>query len=172
MFEAQTEKQREMLNNPLISPKTQKMKAKKQAQKEAMEKEKQATTSKEQWLPVEGNFPLLVYETQKKMDDFDAPDMTFGDEERSLIESYGFTQPFKNKTYYSPSRGYDVITEDQFKLPASEHFKRMRSLADDLLFGRGFSSKGETKAIFFEMVNKFERNEGGILQQPIVNQCT
>ena len=50
------------------------------------------------------------------MDDFDAPDMTFGDESRKTIESYGYAQPFRNKMRYSPSMGYDVVSEDQFNL--------------------------------------------------------
>ena len=121
----------------------------------------------EQWKPVEGEFPLLVFETKNKMDDFDAPDMTYGNESRSVIESYGLMQPFKNKMRYSPSMGYDVVSEDQFNLPASEHFKRMRSLGNifsSQLIGQvmGF----ETSHVFAEMVDKFQRNEGGYFESP------
>ncbi|WP_236800102.1 DUF3289 family protein [Aliivibrio fischeri] len=130
-----------------------------------------AQNAQEEWKAVQGNFPLLVFETKKKMDDFDAPDMTYGDESRSTIESYGLMQPFKNEMRYSPSMGYDVVSEDQFVLPASEHFKRMRSLGNDVVLWRGFSTKGETKGVFFEMVDKFERNEGGYYSNQLLTNA-
>ncbi|WP_235693362.1 DUF3289 family protein [Aliivibrio fischeri] len=117
------------------------------------------------WKPVQGDFPLLVFKSQKKMDDFDAPDMIYGKESREVIESYGFMLPFKNEMRYSPSMGYDIVTEDQFKLPASEHFKRMRSLGkyfSSSVIGRIMGFK--TSHVFTEMVDKFERNEGGYFE--------
>ncbi len=124
------------------------------------------------WKPVQGDFPLLVFETKKKMDDFDAPDMTCGDETKEQIESYGFMKPFKNEMRYSPSRGYDVVSEDQFALPASEHFKRMRSLGNvfsSQLIGQVMGFK--TSDIFTEMVNKFESNEGGAYDHPMLTNA-
>ncbi|WP_318466783.1 PAAR domain-containing protein [Photobacterium leiognathi] len=117
------------------------------------------------WKSVKAQFPLLVFRTKNEMDDFDAPDMTYGNESRDAIESYGLMQPFKNKMRYSPSMGYDVVSEDQFNLPASEHFKRMRSLGNifsSQLIGQvmGF----ETSHVFAEMVDKFQRNEGGYFE--------
>ncbi|WP_063660776.1 DUF3289 family protein [Aliivibrio fischeri] len=123
------------------------------------------------WKPVQGDFPLLVFETKNKMDDFDAPDMTYGDETKEKIESYGFMKPFKQSEYYSHREGYTRYSEDQFALPASEHFKRMRSLANDILFGRGFSTKGKTSHIFSEMVNRFERNEGEYYSNPLLTDA-
>ncbi|CAM3611540.1 DUF3289 family protein [Vibrio aquimaris] len=120
----------------------------------------------EEWKPVEGNFPLLVYQTQNKMDDFDAPDMTFGDETKEEIEQYGLMTPFEDDSINLPFTDIAVFGEDQFTLPVSEHFERMRSLANDVALGIGFSTKGETKDIFFEMVDKFERNEGGYYSNP------
>ncbi|WP_245798193.1 DUF3289 family protein [Vibrio ostreicida] len=155
LFEMQTEEQKKMMNNPLISPKTQKVEEKKQ----------------EQWLPVEGNFPLLVFETKKKMDDFDAPDMTFGDETREDIEKYGLMTPFEDNSVNLPFTDITVYGEDQFSLPPSEHFKRMRSLANDIALSRGFSTEGETKDIFSEMVDKFERNEGGYYSSPLLSKA-
>ncbi|KJY87790.1 hypothetical protein TW84_16045 [Vibrio neptunius] len=139
----------------------------------------------EQWQPVAGDFSLLVFETKNKMDTFChhkgssdcndeaicPKDMRYGDESRDVIESYGLMQPFKNKMRYSPSMGYDVVSEDQFALPASEHFKRMRSLANDAVLGVGFSTEGETQGIFFEMVDKFERNEGGYYSNPLLSKA-
>ena len=119
------------------------------------------------WKSVKAQFPLLVFRTKNEMDDFDAPDMTYGNESRDVIESYGLMQPFKNKMRYSPSMGYDVVSEDQFNLPASEHFKRLRSLGDNIYgSGLGFSTKGNTKNVFFEMVDKFKRDEGGYFESP------
>ncbi|ACH64757.1 conserved hypothetical protein (plasmid) [Aliivibrio fischeri MJ11] len=123
------------------------------------------------WKLVQGDFPLLVFETKNKMDDFDAPDMTYGDETKEKIESYGFMKPFKQSEYYSHREGYTRYSEDQFALPASEHFKRMRSLANDILFGRGFSTKGKTSHIFSEMVNRFERNEGEHYSHPLLTDA-
>ncbi|EMN7431518.1 PAAR domain-containing protein [Vibrio parahaemolyticus] len=126
------------------------------------DKEDERTSDSEEWKPVQGNFPILVYETQKKMDDFDAPDMVHGDEDKEVIENYGFMKPFKQSEYYSHREGYTLKNEDQFSLPASEHFRRMRALGNDINgSGIGFSTEGSTKDVFFEMVDKFERNEGG-----------
>ncbi|MGF1873628.1 DUF3289 family protein [Photobacterium indicum] len=108
------------------------------------------------WRPIKAKYPLLVFETQHQMNDTSVPDMIHGDESRQKIESYGFMLPFKNKMRYSPSQGQDVLAEDQFTLPASEHFKRMRDLGD----GLGFSMLGDTSNVFSKMVDKFERNEG------------
>ncbi|MER2497777.1 DUF3289 family protein, partial [Vibrio neptunius] len=129
----------------------------------------------EQWQSVAGDFPLLVFETKNKMDDFDAPDMNSGDEDRFKIESYGFMQPFKD-SYAAPQAGYPAsnytVLEDQFSLPASEHFERMRSL------GKAFSNVTvgsilgfETSSVFSEMVDKFERNEGGYYSNPLLSRA-
>ncbi|GLT19922.1 hypothetical protein GCM10007938_37050 [Vibrio zhanjiangensis] len=131
----------------------------------------------EEWKPVGGNFPLLVYQTQNKMDDFDAPDMTFGDEDRFKIESYGLMQPFSQSVNYDPDNiasdgSHTSLSEDQFSLPASEHFERMRSL------GKVFSNVTvgsilgfETSSVFSEMVDKFERNEGGYYNNPLLDKA-
>lgn len=127
---------------------------------------------KDDWKLVQCNFPLLVFETQNQMDAFDVADMTYGDESREKIESYGFIKPFKNEMRYSPSRGYDVVSEDQFSLPASEHFKRMRSLGSNVAYtGKGFSTEGATKGVFYEMVDKFEKNEGGTYSNPLLTNA-
>ncbi|QUJ69101.1 DUF3289 family protein [Photobacterium sp. GJ3] len=134
-------------------------------------------TTTEDWKPVKGSFPLLVFETRKKMDDFDAPDMSFGDEERFKIESYGFMQPFAQSVNYDPDHiasdgTHSSLSEDQFSLPACEHFERMRNL------GTVFSNQTlgdvlgfETSSIFSEMVDKFERNEGGYYSNPSLNKA-
>ncbi|EJE8676111.1 PAAR domain-containing protein [Vibrio parahaemolyticus] len=136
------------------------------------DKEDERTSDSEEWKPVQGNFPILVYETQKKMDNFDAPDMVHRDENKEVIENYGFMKPFKQSEYYSHREGYTLKNEDQFSLPASEHFKRMRSLGTffsnptigDLM---GF----KTSSIFSEMVDKFERNEGGYYSNQLLTDA-
>lgn len=126
----------------------------------------------EKWKPVEGNFPLLVFETQNKMDDFDASDMTFGDESKETIEQYGLMKPFKQSEYYSHREGYTLYGEDQFSLPPSEHFKRMRSLGDLFSNSKIGSLMGfETSSIFSDMVDKFERNEGGYYSNPLLTNA-
>ncbi|MGR5283512.1 PAAR domain-containing protein [Photobacterium damselae] len=125
------------------------------------------TESDDDWKPVKAQFPLLVFKTKNKMDDFNAPDMTYGDESKETIEQYGFLKPFKQSEYYSHREGYTRYGEDQFYLPASEHFKRLRSLGDNIYgSGIGFSTKGNTKNVFFEMVDKFKRDEGGYFESP------
>lgn len=136
---------------------------------------KQVAVVLEEWKPVEGKFPLLVFETKNKMDDFTAPDMLFGDESKETIIEYGLFNPFKD-TYSQPNAGYPLsaytVSEDQFKLPAAEHFKRMRGL------GKFFSSSligklmdFETSHVFSEMVDKFERNEGGYYSNPMLTKA-
>lgn len=120
------------------------------------------------WKPVSG-VPCLVYETKRRFNDTNAPDMTHGDEDRATIEQYGFMRPFTN-SITSDLVG-NVTIEDQFELPASEHFKRMRSLGDDFLFGIGFSSFGKTSGIFSKMVDKFERSDGGIYMHPALDDA-
>lgn len=124
------------------------------------------------WKPVQGNFPLLVFETKNKMDDFDARDMTYGDETKEQIESYGFMKPFKQSEYYSHREGYTRYSEDEFSLPNSDHFKRMRSLGNvfsSQLIGQVMGFK--TSDIFTEMVDKFERNEGDYYSNPTLTNA-
>ncbi|SHI18928.1 Major exported protein [Vibrio aerogenes CECT 7868] len=147
------------------------MQAEKAAEKQA-EKEKQSKQQRKQsdakeeedWKPVPGSYPILIYETQNQMDDFNAPDMIHGDESKETIEGYGFMKPFKQSQYTSHREGYTMYGEDQFSLPAAEHFKRMRSLAN--LFSPQWMNidqriGSQTSGIFSEMVDKFEQNEGG-----------
>ncbi|EGQ7810177.1 DUF3289 family protein [Vibrio parahaemolyticus] len=123
-------------------------------------------TTFDEWKPVSGAFPRLVFETKNKMDTFYnpnfpddcPPDMKHGDQVKDVIEAYGFMQPFKQSEYSSPREGYTLQGENQFTLPASEHFKRMRNLGD--YFSNPMFQTGTSNA-FWEMVDKFERNEGG-----------
>ena len=135
----------------------------------------------EEWKPVAGNFPLLVYETKNKMDDFNAPDMVSGDENKETIEGYGFNKPFKPKVEFVETTGnmafpysdeFSYIEEDQFELPAEEHFERMHNL------GGWFSNYGvgklmgyETNEVFSDMVAKFERNEGGYYSNSLLTDA-
>ncbi|SHO58052.1 type VI secretion system tube protein TssD [Vibrio quintilis] len=147
------------------------MQAEKSAEQQA-EKEKQSEQQRKQsdakeeedWKPVSGSYPILIYETQNQMDDFNAPDMVHGDESKETIEGYGFMKPFKQSQYTSHREGYTMYGEDQFSLPAAEHFKRMRSLAN--MFSPQWMNidqriGSQTSGIFSEMVDKFEQNEGG-----------
>ncbi|HIF9541228.1 TPA: DUF3289 family protein [Photobacterium damselae] len=117
------------------------------------------------------NFPSLVYETENLFDDTNAPDMVHGKEDRFQIAEYGFMKPFESKVHYNAETNTRYYSEDQFSLPASEHFKRMRSLGDNVLFGVGFSSSGKTSEIFSKMVDKFERSEGGIYMHPLLDEA-
>lgn len=117
------------------------------------------------------NYPSLVYDTENQFNDTNAPDMRYGDEDRFKIAEYGFMKPFEAKVHYNAETNTRYYSEDQFSLPASEHFKRMRSLGDNVLFGVGFSSSGKTSGIFSKMVDKFERSEGGIYMHPLLDEA-
>ncbi|HIF9538165.1 TPA: DUF3289 family protein [Photobacterium damselae] len=123
-----------------------------------------------EWLKVK-NFPSLVYETKNRFDDLMAEDMQHGNEDRQTIERYGFMQPFKQWVQYDASSNKKYNGEDEFNLPSHEHFKRMKDLGDNLIFGIGFSSFGRTKEIFFKMLEKFKRNEGGIYMHPALDNA-
>ncbi|CAM3955367.1 Major exported protein [Vibrio aerogenes CECT 7868] len=143
--------------------------AKRQAEKEKQsEQQRRKSDAKEEdWEPISGSYPILVYETQHQMDDFNAPDMSYGDESRETIEGYGFMKPFKQSQYTSYKEGYTMCGEDQFALSAEEHFKRLRDLGE----GIGFSMIGKTKDVFSEMVDKLERNEGGYYQNSLLTNA-
>ncbi|MEI8634728.1 DUF3289 family protein [Vibrio sp. PP-XX7] len=117
------------------------------------------------WQPVVANYPVLVYQTHKRMDDKSSPDMQSCNESKEKIEQYGFLKVFKQKNYYSHKEGYTISNEDQFSLSAEEHFKRMRGLETF------FSRKGKTAHIFNEMVDKFELNQGGNYSSPPLNEA-
>lgn len=117
------------------------------------------------------NYPSLVYDTENQFNDTNAPDMLHGDEDRFKIAEYGFMKPFEAKVHYNAETNTRYYSEDQFSLPASEHFERMRSLGDNALFGVGFSSSGKTSGIFSKMVDKFERSEGGIYMHPLLDEA-
>lgn len=117
-------------------------------------------------MPVQGPFPRLVYQTAKKMDDINAPDMLHGDETKEKIETYGFITPFKKTSYTSQKEGYTIHGEDQFSLPAAEHFKRMRDLQ---LFFSNPVFDYRTSDVFSKMVDKFELNEGGYYMHPLLD---
>ena len=108
-------------------------------------------TTTDGWKVVQGispDKPLLVYQTQKKMNDMNAPDLQYGDESKEKIMGYGFLHPF---------------TEDEFTLSAEEHFRRMKGLGD--YFSNQTIEKyflgTTTTDIFYDMVDKFHRKEGG-----------
>lgn len=119
------------------------------------------------WLPVSGSYSL-IYQTENRMGDTAAPDMLHGNESQEKIESYGFMKPFKQVEYTSPRDGMTQSSEDQFSLPSSEHFKRMRDLANY------FSSSWigtPTSGVFSRMVDKFESNEGGYYASPLLDDA-
>lgn len=147
------------------------MLAENEKQAELRWQQAQQEQTEENWVPVSGSFPRLVFETKNRMDDTNAPDMQHGKQDRKTIESYGLMQPFKQVEYTSPRDGMTQFGEDPFSLPASEHFKRMRSLSDDVLLGLGFSMVGATSGLFSKMVDKFERNEGGYFMSPYLDDA-
>ncbi len=51
---------------------------------------KEERLSNDTWLPVQAEYPVLIYETQRQMNDESTPDMLFGDESKQKIQSYGY----------------------------------------------------------------------------------
>ena len=91
-------------------------------------------------------------------------DLKHGDKNKEEIMKYGWQHPFKDKLNLKFNHaGFinQAEKEDQFTLKAEEHFKRMRNLGDRVVMMVGFSMYGGTSDIFYDMVDKFERKEGG-----------
>ncbi|MBU2713992.1 type VI secretion system tip protein TssI/VgrG [Zooshikella harenae] len=127
------------------------------------------------WKPVPSlmGYPALIFATRRRKFNHDlpkpnrgddgqiVPDLRHGDEDRATIEEYGYGKPFKNtEDLYSMREGHIIKKgEDQFKLPAEQHFDRMRKLGH--IFSNKWILDTPTINIFYEMVDKFQRNEGG-----------
>lgn len=136
--------------------------------------ENQRNAPPQDWQPVKGQFPRLVFKTKKNMGDFNAPDMLHGDETKEQIMQHGLFKPFEpdlvQLTTLDPMFGGVIGINDEFSLPASVHFKRMRGLAK--LFSNEFIANlagFKTAGVYPKMVDKFERNEGLYFSHPLLD---
>lgn len=163
LFSGQDPTKQSMMANPLMSQAEQGLADRQQEVRDRILQAKEERLSNDTWLPVQAEYPVLIYETQRQMNDESAPDMLFGDESKQKIQSYGYNQPFRG--YYSEREGYHMLGEDQFTLSVQEHLSRMRSLAS------AFSWTGVTKDVYDEMVDKFEANQGGHFTSVLLDEA-
>ncbi|MFG0904597.1 PAAR domain-containing protein [Photobacterium damselae] len=116
--------------------------------------------SDKSWEPVYSNYPILVYRTKRKLNDWDADDMKFKDESKEQIIKYGIWNVFNDK--FSPSyQTYPMIESrgkiiDQFNFSIEKHIHYMKQL------GSIFSFYGETKDVYFKLLDRFKSNIGGV----------
>ncbi len=165
MFSSQDATRLLMMNSPLKSQAAQALAQKQQAVRDRILQAKEEQLSRNNWQPIQAEYPVLVYETQRQMDDESAPDMLFGDESKQKIQSYGYKKPFRDRYGRRGTKTYLLPGGNQFSLPVEEHFSRMRSL------GTLFSWLGETDGIYDEMVDKFQTNEGGHYTNPLLDNA-
>ncbi|MEI8631319.1 type VI secretion system tube protein TssD [Vibrio sp. PP-XX7] len=111
----------------------------------------QAEPEDEDWKPVGGNYPILVYETKNKIDDTSADDLQHGDLERKDIIRMGQLYNF-------------AVNPDELAYPASWHFNILKS-------GTWLLSWGKYSPIIKEMIARFESNTGDTYESNLLNEA-
>lgn len=125
------------------------------------------------------HFPCVVYETQKKMDDYQAPDMRYGDlSAHRLMTSYGLNDVSTLVDPYTlrqlPRNGFHVPLYQS--LPKSvtlsreecirRMFNEMRSLSH-----MPFSLYGPYRYVINEMIDHLQNGNGQVFRSPLLNQA-
>lgn len=125
------------------------------------------------------HFPCIVYETQKKMDDYQAPDMRYGDlSAHRLMTHFGLTDV---STFVDP---YTLrqLPRNNFHVPVyqplpkrvtlscgeciREMFNEMRALSH-----MPFSLYGPYRYVINEMIDHLQNGHGQVFRSPILNQA-
>lgn len=125
------------------------------------------------------HFPCVVYETQKKMDDYQAPDMRYGDlSAHRLMTSYGlndvstFVDPYtlqqlpRNNFHvplYQPLPKRVTLSRDEC---IRRMFNEMRSLSH-----MPFSLYGPYRYVINEMIDHLQNGNGQVFRSPLLNQA-
>ena len=125
------------------------------------------------------HFPCVVYETQKKMDDYLAPDMRYGDlSAHRLMTSYGlndvstFVDPYtlqqlpRNNFHvplYQPLPKRVTLSRDEC---IRRMFNEMRSLSH-----MPFSLYGPYRYVINEMIDHLQNGHGQVFRSPLLNQA-
>jgi uncharacterized protein (TIGR03034 family) len=91
----------------------------------------------------------LIFETVRKMNDFTADDMRHGDMTKGKILQQG---------------NYKMFTRFNFDNTVDKHFDNMASMAR-------WTAWGEYSPLIQIMIEKFKKNEGGILRHELLNKA-
>ena len=125
------------------------------------------------------HFPCIVYETEKKMDDYQAPDMRCGDlSAHRLMTHYGLTDVSTLVDPYTlrqlPRNSFHVPLYQS--LPKSvtlsrgecirRMFNEMRSLSH-----MPFSLYGPYRYVINEMIDHLQNGHGQVFRSPLLNQA-
>ncbi|WP_312632708.1 YPO3983 family protein [Pseudescherichia sp.] len=125
------------------------------------------------------HFPCVVYETQKKMDDYQAPDMRYGDlSAHRLMTYYGLTDVSTLVDPYTLQQlpGNSVHVPIYQPLPKRvtlsrgecirRMFYEMRSLSH-----MPFSLYGPYRYVINEMIDHLQNGHGQVFRSPLLNQA-
>lgn len=125
------------------------------------------------------HFPCVVYETQKKMDDYQAPDMRYGDlSAHRLMTYYGLTDVSTLVDPYTLQQlpGNSVHVPIYQPLPKRvtlsrgecirRMFNEMRSLSH-----MPFSLYGPYRYVINEMIDHLQNGHGQVFRSPLLNQA-
>lgn len=125
------------------------------------------------------HFPCVVYETQKKMDDYQAPDMRYGDlSAHRLMTYYGLTDVSTLVDPYTLQQ----LPRNNFHVPLYQPlpkrvtlsrgecirrmFNEMRSLSH-----MPFSLYGPYRYVINEMIDHLQYGHGQVFRSPLLNQA-
>lgn len=108
-------------------------------------------TPVEDWKPVPG-YRGLVYQTKRKMDDYEADDLQHGDFTATQIMKLGALYSF-------------AITSNEMLLPASVHFTNMRATTSIVSF------MGKYSGIIGELIDRFEENSGATYTSELLTEA-
>lgn len=125
------------------------------------------------------HFPCVVYETQKKMDDYQAPDMRYGDlsahrlmtsyglnDVSTLVDPYTLQQLPRNNFHvplYQPLPKRVTLSRDEC---IRRMFNEMRSLSH-----MPFSLYGPYRYVINEMIDHLQNGHGQVFRSPLLNQA-
>lgn len=125
------------------------------------------------------HFPCVVYETQKKMDDYQAPDMRYGDlsahrlmtyyglnDVSTLVDPYTLQQLPRNNFHvplYQPLPKRVMLSREEC---IRRMFNEMRSLSH-----MPFSLYGPYRYVINEMIDHLQYGHGQVFRSPLLNQA-
>ncbi len=125
------------------------------------------------------HFPCVVYETQNKMDDYQAPDMRYGDlnahrlmtyygltDVSTLVDPYTLQQLPGNSVHiplYQPLSKRVMLSREEC---IRRMFNEMRSLSH-----MPFSLYGPYRYVINEMIDHLQNGHGQVFRSPLLNQA-
>lgn len=125
------------------------------------------------------HFPCVVYETQNKMDDYQAPDMRYGDlnahrlmtyygltDVSTLVDPYTLQQLPGNSVHiplYQPLPKRVMLSREEC---IRRMFNEMRSLSH-----MPFSLYGPYRYVINEMIDHLQNGHGQVFRSPLLNQA-